>query len=125
MSDPSFEARLERLYAQSPRVTDAEGFARRVESRLDREWSLRRVLIGAAGVAGGTVAVTQMVGAQMSTRLAGALEPLNRSVSQGWQSSWYADLQTGGLFSGDAVWILTALAGLGLSLAVARMADAF
>ena len=62
MADFEFEGRLERLFAQPPRLADGDAFARRVEARLDREWTLRRVLIGAAGLAGAVVALGQTLG---------------------------------------------------------------
>jgi hypothetical protein len=65
MADPEFEASLGRWFAESPALPDADGFARRVEGRLDRACGVRRALIGAAGLAGGVVAVGQMLGGHM------------------------------------------------------------
>ena len=52
MADLDFENRLERMYAQAPAMPDSDAFARRVEGRIDRSWTVRRWAIGAAGVAG-------------------------------------------------------------------------
>ena len=125
MSDLGFEARLERLFAQPPRVADPEQFAARVEARLDREWSLRRAFIGAAGLVGGVIAVTQTVGAEMFARLAETVRPLGGRLDTRWATGWYADLQAQTLFSGEALWMLAALSGLVATLAVARAADSF
>ena len=61
MSDFNFEARLERLYAQPPRLSDGSVFVRRVEDRLEREWTLRRGLIVVAG-APARIALRQTLG---------------------------------------------------------------
>src|SRR5579859_7056298 len=60
MADLEFEGRLDRLFAEAPMLGDAEAFARRVQSRLDRSWTLRRLLIGGLGVFGGLIAVVQL-----------------------------------------------------------------
>ena len=71
MADLDFETRLERMFAQPPAFADADVFARRVESRLDRSWTLRRWAIGVAGLAGGVVATGQVVGSNLSERMQG------------------------------------------------------
>ena len=125
MADVSFEARLERLFAQPPRVSDPEAFAARVEERLDREWTLRRGFIGVAGLVGGVIAVTQTVGAEMYGRLGAALGPVNQRLAAGWTELWSTDLQTASLLSGEGLWVIAALAGVAATLAVGRAADAF
>ena len=125
MADVSFEARLERLFAQAPRVVDPVAFAARVEARLEREWALRRGFIGVAGLVGGVIAVTQTLGAELYGRLGAALTPLSRSLGDASVAAWYAELETQSLLSGQAVWALAALGGLAVTLAVARAADAF
>jgi hypothetical protein len=70
MAEPDFDANLGRWFAESPVLPDADGFARRVEGRLDRAWRVRRALIGAAGLAGGVVAVGQVLGARMGQGVA-------------------------------------------------------
>ena len=125
MSDPSFDTRLERLFAQAPRVADPDGFTARVQARLDREWTLRRGLIGAAGLVGGVIAATQTVGAEMFSRFGETLAPVRRSLTDGLARSWSAELPTEGLMSGDALWAMAALAAMAATLAVARAADAF
>jgi hypothetical protein len=125
MSDPSFESRLERLYSQPPQVAEPEAFAARVQARLDREWSLRRGLIGAAGLIGGVIAATQTVGAQTYAQFAAALGPARRSLDTAWAQAWSAELPTQALLNGEAMWMIAALGGMALTLAAARAADAF
>ncbi len=62
MSDPEFERRLVRFLADTPALADVDAFARRVQQRLDRSWTLRRALIGLAGLVGGLFAAGQMLG---------------------------------------------------------------
>lgn len=62
MADSEFETQLGRWFAEAPAAPDPDGFARRVERRLDRAWRVRGALIGTAGVAGGVVAAAQMLG---------------------------------------------------------------
>ena len=71
MADLDFETRLERMFAQPPAFADADAFARRVESRLDRAWTVRRWAIGAAGLVGGVIATGQVLGANVTQRMQG------------------------------------------------------
>jgi hypothetical protein len=59
--DPEFERTLERLFAEPPAFTDADAFARKVKARMARNWRVRTLGIGVAGVAGGVVAASQIV----------------------------------------------------------------
>lgn len=59
MDERGFEAGLERMFAQAPALADSDGFTRRVERRLNRDWRWRTLGLGAAGVIGGAIAVTQ------------------------------------------------------------------
>lgn len=70
MADPEFEGRLDRLFAEAPSLGDSEAFARRVLSRLDRAWTLRRLLIGGLGVAGGLIGVGQVAASGLVGRAA-------------------------------------------------------
>ena len=64
-----FEVGLERLFGQAPGLADAETFAGRVESRLDRSWRVRTLGLGAAGVVGGVIAASQALGSGVGLRL--------------------------------------------------------
>lgn len=69
MSDPRFEHDLHRLFADVPPRGDADLFAVRVRRKLDAAWTTRRLLIGAAGLGGGVVAVWQLAGTQVLARV--------------------------------------------------------
>src|SRR5688500_4317678 len=71
MADLDFETRLERMFAQPPALADADAFARRVESKLDRSWMVRRWAIGAAGLVGGVVATGQVLSTNLTERMQG------------------------------------------------------
>jgi hypothetical protein len=61
MGDRQFEARLESAFAEAPIFADADLFAFRVNDALERNWLMRRVLIGALGVVGGLIGGAQLL----------------------------------------------------------------
>src|SRR6185437_15825039 len=62
MAERSFEYELSRLFADAPAMPDADLFALRVDERLRRGWTFRRVLIGGLGVVGGVIGGAQLLG---------------------------------------------------------------
>ena len=126
MSDFDFEARLERLYAQPPRLSDSNAFARRVEDRLEREWSVRRGLILVAGVVGAGVALSQLAGSELYQQVSVMAEPALRVAGQGLGAFAPSELamQLPILWSGEALWTLAAAGGLIAAFAGARWAVA-
>ena len=126
MSDFDFDARLERLYVQPPRLSDSNAFARRVEDRLEREWSLRRGLILVAGVVGAGVALSQLAGSEIYQRVSAMAEPALRVAGQGLGAFAPSELamQLPILGSGEALWTLAAAGGLIAAFAATRWADA-
>ncbi len=68
-NDRALEADLERLFSNTPAMPDADLFAYQVQTRLNRGWNVRRIGIGAAGLAGGVIAVTQMLGSGVTVEL--------------------------------------------------------
>jgi len=118
VSDPSFDARLQRLFADHPHYPDAPLFAAEVEGRLSRGWALRRMLIGAAGVVGGLIAVAQIAGAGLVGRL-GAAGRLARDTASTLHAT-AAELPgpIGGVgqlalpFGGEVLWLVAGLAVL-------------
>ncbi len=69
MADRNFEVHLDRLFDQSPGFADADLFAVRVNDRLDRGWSMRRLLIGGLGTVGGLIGVYQVLGSGLVAHL--------------------------------------------------------
>ena len=75
-----FERRLERLFGEAPFLADTEVFAQGVEQRLDRGWNIRSVLIGAAGLMGGVVGVSQLLMSNFFQRMGGRLIEVGGAV---------------------------------------------
>ncbi len=46
MAERNFEVELGRMFAEAPALQDADLFALRVDERLNRGWTFRRLLIG-------------------------------------------------------------------------------
>ena len=126
MADLDFENRLERMFSQAPAFPDADAFARRVEGRLDRAWTVRRWAIGAAGIAGGVIAAFQMVGSNVSQRMQGAGSQAwadatreLQAFTPEWKALSYLPMGT------EVVWMGAALAVLAVALMATRMIEEF
>lgn len=124
MSDFEFEARLERLFAQPPKVTDSAVFCRQVQSRLDRDWTLRRGLIGAAGVVGGVVAASQAFGSGVLSRLQDLRLPTAAFLDDPAIRSALAGDGAGAFAAGgEAIWVAAALLALAAAFTVTQVMD--
>ena len=67
MSAPDeFDPFIERLFRETPPMPDSADFARGVEKRLASGSRMRTVVIGAAGLIGGVVAVRETLGANLN-----------------------------------------------------------
>ena len=126
MSDPRFEHDLQRLFAQAPRRPDADLFAAQVRARLDRDWTVRRMLIGVAGAGAGVAALWQLAGAQLMRRL----EELSTTPIA---SLWPEGLPLGGAAPAlralpvpmEVVWLCGGLMLLAAGMLVTRVVDEF
>jgi hypothetical protein len=125
MADPEFEARLERWFADSPAVPDADGFARRVEHRLDRAWRVRRALIGTAGLAGGVIAVGQVLGGHVAKGVASASAHSVSAVSQGVTAVSDLRLLTALPVGSEVLWVGAGLAMVAVVFFAARAIEDF
>lgn len=124
MGEIDFERRLERLFADPPRFPDAEAFAMRVERRLDRGWTVRRTLIGAAGVAGGVVGASQLILSSFIDRMESASEGSARIITAGWsQLAPNADLLAGLPAGSVGLWVAAGLALLAMGFVVTRLIE--
>ncbi len=117
MADLEFEANLERLFDQPPAFSDSEAFARLVETRLDRGWGLRQVLIGTAGLAGGMMAAGQLLASGAVPRF----EALSLQSAQALSTALRGGLPLGG----EAMWMAAALGVMALAFAVTRASQEF
>jgi hypothetical protein len=126
MADLDFEMRLGRLFAETPEAPDGDQFAKRVEDRLERNWTLRRVLIGAAGLGGGLIVAGQMLAPQISQRIqAVSITPVT-SLQRGvealvphWKVFNYLP------YSSELLWIAAGVAALGVAALAKRSIDEF
>jgi hypothetical protein len=129
MHEREFEASLERMFREAPVMPDAELFALDVRRRLDRGWALRRWGVGAAGVVGGAVAVTQTLGANLNLRFEQASAGSVRAVDTVYREA-LGQAQTitagGGLAFGDmGLGMFWVASGVIVLLAVGLMTRAF
>jgi len=126
MADLEFETRLERMFAEPPMLPGGDAFAALIESRLERGWTLRNILIGALGIVGGVIGVGQMV----ASHVVGHVESL---------SSESAKAATGDMarlipdhfplsqvpFGSEALWMSAALAAVAIGFAITRAVEEF
>lgn len=121
MADLDFDMRLSRLFAEDPALPDGDAFARRVEARLERNWTLRRVLIGGAGLVGGLVVAGQMLMPHVAQRIQSIPVPTAANLQQGmetlipqWKVLSYLP------YSSELLWIGAGLAALGVAALAKR-----
>ena len=125
MAELDFETQLARRFTEAPPMADADGFARRVETRLDRSWALRRSLIGVAGLAGGAVAVGQMFGARLFDRVMGVSDASLANFSQGAKALGQLKVLTMLPVGGEVMWMAAGLAALAVVLMATRSLEEF
>lgn len=114
MAELDFERRLERLFAEPPAFDDDEAFAARVERRLDRGWTARRWLIGAAGLVGGVIGASQLVVSSVFHRMAaveGSARALSSGLPQTEPAQWISTLPSGGVVVWIAIGVAVILTG--------------
>lgn len=125
MAEFDFERRLERLFAEAPAFADAHAFAQRVESRLDRTWAMRRMVIGVAGLVGGLFFAVQTVGAGLGQRMQGLGGELWAQAGQRftlapeWKAASYLPYST------EVLWMGAGLAVLAVALIATRTLEEF
>ncbi len=75
---------LERWFAESPptQAMDADGFATRVTTRLDRSWTYRQALIGGLGIVGGVIGGVQFLGSGLLNQLVFSVAKTNATVDR-------------------------------------------
>jgi len=122
MAEAGFERRLERLFAQSPELPDYGAFAERVEHRLNRGWTARRWLIGAAGLVGGVIGASQLVMSNLVERVTSAEESA-RVLGQGLSRVSPSTDMVSALSGGYGVWIAAGLAVLTMVFALSRVIE--
>ena len=122
MAEIDFERRLERLFGDAPDMGDAAAFAQRVEQRVDRGWTARRWLIGAAGLAGGVIGASQLMMSNIVQQVATA-EHSARTLSAGLSRVTPTTDMVSALSGGYGVWIAVGLAVVTMGFAVSRVIE--
>lgn len=126
MADLDFDMRLSRMFAEAPALPDGDAFAQRVEAKLERNWTMRRVLIGAAGLGGGLIVAGQMLAPQINQKIeAVSLAPVStiqkgvESLLPQWKVLSYLP------YSSEFVWLAAGLAALGIAALARRSMEEF
>jgi hypothetical protein len=116
--DPDFERALERMFAEPPELNDSDAFAGKVQARLALGWRIRTLSIGAAGVAGGVVAASQLIGSGLaiqlqhaSARSAQAADAVYRQTSSGLDALAHVTPSAGLFWVVSGLMILAAVVG--------------
>ena len=122
MAEIDFERRLERLFAEIPDFADAQAFADRIERRLDRGWTARRWLIGAAGLTGGVIGASQLVLSNLLQQVQSA-EQSARVLGQGLSRVTPSSDMVSALSGGYGVWVAVGLAVLAMGFVVSRVIE--
>jgi hypothetical protein len=126
MVELEFERRLERLFAEPPAFSDEKAFAMSVERKLDRGWTLRRWMIGAAGAIGGAVGAHQIIMSNFVGQVEAASEGSTQLLRNG-LVEWAPRMELlSALPAGSSVvWIASGMAVLGLGFVLSRVLEEF
>ncbi len=122
MAEVEFERRLERLFSDPVDLPDAQAFAERVEGRLNRGWTARRWLIGAAGLTGGVIGASQLLMSNLVQRVENA-EDSARVLTQGLSRVTPTNDMVSALSGGYGLWVAVGLAVVALGFAVSRVIE--
>jgi hypothetical protein len=125
MNEPSFEHRLHRLFQEAPVLPDAPLFAARLAQRLERDWTLRRLLIGFTGAAVGLAAMWQLIGQAGVARTLGAVEASTGAFSRNVDlvSVSVTALRQVFPYSTEVTWMLGGMVALAIGLLATRVVD--
>lgn len=121
MADRTFEMELDRLFGEYPAFPDADLFALRVETSLERGWTFRRFLIGGLGLAGGLVAAVQLMGYGVAPKLQALIAQNAPNIEVKWTDVAFSHVLPGGLaVNGEILWMSAAMAVVAIGFAVTR-----
>ncbi len=126
MAELEFERRLERLFNEPPALSGEGAFAALVEQKLNRGWTLRRGIIGAAGLVGGVVGASQLIMSNFIEEVETASKGSTRLIEMG-MSQWAPRLEMlSALPAGSSVvWIAGGMAVLAIGFVVTRVLEEF
>ncbi|HWA61807.1 MAG TPA: hypothetical protein VG939_10550 [Caulobacteraceae bacterium] len=121
MAERDFEMALDRLFAEAPAFGDADLFALRVEDRLDRGWTFRRLLIGGLGMAGGLIGGGQILSTNLFGQLNAFTQHSSEVLNRGLATVLPEGFRGGVGISAEVIWMSAALAAVAVGLAVTRL----
>jgi hypothetical protein len=126
MAERNFELELGRMFAEAPALPDAGLFALRVDERLNRGWTLRRVMIGGMGVAGGVIGGVQILGDGLLERLGGAATDAGGQLT-GKLADLFADNMMPQSFplNAEVIWLAGTVVAAVVAFAVTRVVREF
>jgi len=118
-----FEARLDRMLAEPPAFEDAGVFAGHVQSKLNRNWATRRLVIGALGGIGGLIGVVQIVSSGVVGRMQNLAQGAHSFASIDLRH-WHGHLSAGlSPATSGAAWLGLAAIGIAVALALSRLIE--
>lgn len=121
MAEADFERRLERMFGDAVELPDAPVFVARVERQLNRGWTARRWLIGAAGGVGGVIGATQLMMSNVFQRVATAEDSARALTSSLGRMAPNGDLVSMLGAGGGVVWAAAALAVVMMGFVLTRV----
>ena len=127
MSNDDFERRLTRLFAETPPLPGEAVFAERVQERLARGESMRRLVFAAMGGLGAVVATGELLSANVGERLTQASAESSQVLQLGWTA---VTRDASGLLAAvsmqtEVMWTVAGLGALVVALLTTRMADRY
>jgi hypothetical protein len=122
--DPDFERALERMFSEPPAFDDSDAFAGKVQARLAFRWRIRTFSIGAAGVAGGVVAASQIVGSGLAIQLQQASARSAQAADAVYRQTWSGlDALSHVTPSAGLFWVVSGLMILAAVVGATRVLD--
>lgn len=124
MAEFEFETRLDRMFSDAQSFDDAGSFAARVQAKLNRSWTTRRMVIGALGGLGGVIGVAQIINSGVLGHLDALSSDSTRlaSVDIGHWVSTQVGAMSAPLTSG-AAWIGLAAVGVAVAVVLTRFIE--
>ena len=121
MADWTFEMDLDRMFGEHPAFPDADLFALRVETSLERGWTMRSFLIGGLGLAGGLIGAAQLMGAGVVPRFNALVAQYAPNIQVNFTDVAFSHVLPGGLaVNGEILWMSAAMAVVAIGFAVTR-----
>ena len=122
MAELDFEMALDRMFAEAPAFADADLFALKVDERLDRGWTFRRMLIGCLGLVGGLIGGAQLLGSGFIGQLDALSRQSSHLVNHSFNQLMPAESALGGMgVTGEALLMSGVLALAAVAFAVTRL----